>query len=232
MVLSTQTSCEEPRPSLPRHRTPRPGGRLLGGLVVALLGLAPATGLAGSEATIPDLYASSYSHEHRGSFDLAVNEMLQVLRIAPQDYVACLRAGWLNYQAGRFDDAVVHYRKAVQVAPRAVEARLGLLLPLMANLRWKEAEAVAREVLVTDPGNYLARSRLAWTLYSLGRFKEAETLYTALVEGYPGDFEMRLGLGWTLLKQGRKAEARPHFETVLRVDAHNLRARAGMEEAR
>lgn len=192
------------------------------------LAAAPARGAGGR--SIPELFESSFALEATGQYARALEAVEAILRQRPDDYVANLRAGWLSYLLGAHDKAVRFYEKASDVEPKAIEPRLGLMLPLMAARQWARAAEVARRILEVDPRNYLARSRLAWVAYSQGRYGQAERTYAEVLRDYPGDVDMMLGLAWTYLKQGRKDDARRTFERVLRIRRNNESARAGLAE--
>lgn len=85
---------------------------------------------------IPELFASSFARERSGDLQRATNDVLQVVRLAPGHYIANLRAGWLLYRSARFEDSERLYRRALELRPRAVEPRVGLLLPLMGTGQW------------------------------------------------------------------------------------------------
>lgn len=178
---------------------------------------------------VPLLFETSFAHEGVGDYERALNDALEIVRLAPDLYLAQLRAAWLYYLRGRYDDAIVRYQHATRLAPKAIEPELGLMLPLMAAARWTEAEAIATRVLARAPRNYYASSRLAFIWFSLGRYPEAEAQYREVLEDFPSDTEMLLGLGWTLSRQGRTAEARRAFEQVLRVRRNHVSARAGLD---
>ncbi len=211
----------------------RVGGRklALAWTLTAALGLAtwaqPAR--AGEASKIPALFESSFAYEATGDYARALNDTLQVLRQAPDHYLGNLRAGWLYYLKGRYADAVKRYEKAQALAPKAIEPKLGAMLPLMAAKRWGEAEALGKAVLARAPHNYTAGSRLAFIAFSLGRYKEAERRYRAVLEDFPSDTEMTLGLAWTYVRQGRTAEARALFQQVLEVHRKNVNAQAGLD---
>ncbi len=174
-------------------------------------------------------FEKSFNFELKGDNASALNEVLQVLQIEPGHYTATLRAGWLCYLLGRFDDSIVHYRKAISIAPDAIEPRNGLLLPLNGSGRWKETEAAAGEALQIDPMSYLAISRLAFALYSMGKYDQAAKQYMKILKLYPSDIEMQVGLAWTYLKMNDKKSATEWFSKVLKVRRSNPLALEGME---
>lgn len=174
------------------------------------------------------LYLESYALESSYRYDAAL-ERLQALQSAGEDaYVLQLRRGWLLYLLGRYTDSVDAYQGAIQ-ARGAVEARLGLTLPLMALRRWKDAEGTCRDILAVAPGNQLAMTRLAYVLYNQGRYSESEAAYQAVIQQYPADLEMWAGLGWSQLKQGRKPAACKSFDTVLRFSPDHASALEGKQ---
>lgn len=174
-------------------------------------------------------FTRSFDAEVKGEYEGALNEMLQVLRSDVGNYTAMLRTGWLFYQLGRYQDAVINYRKAVALAPGAIEPMLGLTMPLMALYRWKETEVVCLDILKIDPMNYLADVRLAHTLFSLGRFREAAERYSRILVRYPSDIDVKSGLAWAYTRMGRVTDARTLFRQVLRVRANNTSALTGLE---
>jgi tetratricopeptide (TPR) repeat protein len=176
-----------------------------------------------------ELFEQSFSQEAIGALDKALNSCLEILRLDPKDYVATLRAGWLNHLRANYDEAIRFYRAAVELHPVALEPKLGLMLPLMAVQRFADAEVLAREVLRRSPRLYVAASRLAFILFSQGRLKDAEAQYQQVLDDYPSDLDMMLGLAWTYLKQGRKDAARVMFNQVLQIRRGNLNAKAGLQ---
>ncbi len=126
-------------------------------------------------------FQESYALEAAYDYAGALARLDAVSRSAADAYVLDLRRGWLLYLAGRYAESVEAYRAAVRARPEAVEARLGLTLPLMALRRWKEAETTCDEVLARAPGTYNALSRRAYVLYASGRFTDAAAAYAKVV---------------------------------------------------
>ena len=154
---------------------------------------------AASRTGDPTHFQESYDFEAIGRMEEALASLDKLSEAKRGGYVAMLRRGWLLYRLGRNVQAIEVYEKAAALDPKAIEARLGLLLPLMAERRWPGAEKTAREVLKADPANYTATLRLAFVQYNQGRYSESGTLYQKLADAYPSDVEVLAGLGWALL---------------------------------
>lgn len=191
-------------------------------LLVCLVAAAPARA-----ATSP--LAQSYADEQAGK----LAEALAALDRAPDrgGYVTVLRRGWLLYRLGRHVESVDAYANAIAAAPRALEPRLGILLPLLAERRWVDAQKHARAALRLDADNYLATLRLAWASYQLGQYGEAQALYRKLCDLYPADADARSGLGWSLLKLGKRADARAQLEKLLELAPDHALGKEGLRLA-
>jgi tetratricopeptide (TPR) repeat protein len=198
-------------------------------MAIALAGAALFTGLAEAGSGAADLFQQSYDKEAVGKVEESLASLDSLPAPQRDGYVATLRRAWLLTRLGRNADAMGAYRRAAALEPRSVEARVGLLVPLMALRRWDDAEQTAREVLRLDPGSYLATLRLAFTCYNLGRYPEAAGLYRKLLEGYPSDVEVRSGLGWSLLKMGKAVDAAGEFRAVIEIAPRNALARDGLK---
>ncbi len=171
----------------------------------------------------------SYELEALGSYDEALNTLYGVPTSA-RAYTWELRRGWLLYLAGDHGEAIEAYRAAVHLEPEALEPRLGLLLPLLADRRWVDAASAADGALALDEDNAIALGRLAWAQYNLGRYAEAEAAYALALADFPSDVDLRAGLGWCLLRQGRLDDAERAFEAVLVVAPQHAGALEGYAE--
>lgn len=188
--------------------------------MIWLIGLA----LAG----IPESYQASYDAEARGDVGGAL-VFLEALPTAEKArYVFLLRRAWLLYTSGRYPDAAVAYDAAIAAEPRAVEPKLGKLLPLLAARRFQEADRLATTLLKADPENTVARSRRAWARYNLGRYADAEADYRAVLEAFPSDVEMMAGAAWCRKQLGDEEGARRGFERVLEISPRHPTAALGL----
>jgi tetratricopeptide (TPR) repeat protein len=182
-------------------------------------------------ASASRVWRASYAAEAAGQFQVAVTALTELPPEQRDGYLASFRRGWLLYCLKQHDESVAAYKRAVMAEPQSIEARLGILLPLMALARWNDVAVLAEDVLKRDPENYLARQRLAFAKFSSEHFPEAEAGYRRLVTQYPSDIEMRGALGWVLFRMGKKQEAVSLFEQVLEVSPDNVSATAGLRAA-
>ena len=179
--------------------------------------------------SIPQIYQQSYEEEAKGNYQEAILVLMQASRAGENSYLYHLRLGWLQYLGNKYTDSVNSYRKAAILTKDSIEAKLGLMLPLMAQGKWSDAEKVAKEILFLDPLSYMANSRLAYIYYNLKQYKDAEASYRKVLSHYPGDIEMQVGLAWSLLKQDKKEAAEKVFREILRYVPNHVSANAGMK---
>ncbi|MEZ4220677.1 MAG: tetratricopeptide repeat protein [Polyangiaceae bacterium] len=206
-------------------RSARHLGPAIAGL---LLMLTPVAARSDSSAQVADLYRASYREEAGGKAAKALDLMKQIHSSRGASYFTWARRGWLAYLAGRFAESEQAYAEAAKLKPDAIEPRLGLTLPLLAQKKWRPLEKACREVLKLDPQNAVARARLAHAYYSIGNYPDSATLYRKLVKDYPADLDNQTGLGWALARMGRGAEAKKVFAAVLEVSPDNVNARQGI----
>ncbi len=196
--------------------------------VVALVVLLPTVARSDASPEVQDLYRASYREEAKGKPTVALDAMKKIQAKSGASYFVSVRKAWLAYLAGRFSESERGYQEAIKERPDAIEARLGLTLPLLAQKKWRPLEKACRDVLKADPQNAVARARLAHAYYSIGNYPDSATVYRKLVKDYPGELDHQTGLGWALARMGRTAEAKKTFARVLDVSPDNPNARQGM----
>lgn len=175
---------------------------------------------------VRDAFATSYRYEKSQNYEDAI-KVLMVLE--EQDYLLDLRLGWLYYLSGKFANSRQHYQAAIAAAPKAVEPRLGLMLPLLAQTRYAELETMAKQVLMIDPNNYYASLRLAIALRSQDKLSQAEEINSAMLELYPSDVSFLSQLGLVHVAQKKNTAARQVFTMILTLDPENVLAKQQLE---
>ena len=186
--------------------------------------LAAAARAALSDAEIRDTYHQSYRYEKSQNYTDAIRALAPVIEAYPQGYTVNLRLGWLNYLKGAHATARAHYEAAIKIMPDSIEARLGHLLPLLAQERYTDAEAVARAVIRVDPANYYANLRLAFALRMQQKYDAAEDIVIRQLGYYPTD--VSLLTEWGLIKTAKHLPAERIFNDVLTLDPENVTAKA------
>ena len=119
-------------------------------------------------------------------------------------------------QAGRYRDAEVCYRRAIELQQDFPEAHnnLGFVLRMLG--RAAQAESSIRYAVKADPNNADFQCNLGETLLLLGRPKEAEACFLEALRIAPEAVGAAIGLGHIAQLEGRFKEAESIFGSVLR----------------
>ena len=183
-------------------------------ILVVVMGLAPP---AFAQAENP--FATSYRLEAERRYEAAATP-LQLAADSGDDF-ARMRIAWLAYQAGNFNSSVNGYLQVLQRNPAAIEARQGLLLPLMAQERWHDAVAQAQILLRQAPWDYTANIRLMVCEEALKQWEALEAHAAAVSRAYPSDATTLVYLARARHHRQNVAGAREAYSLVLaRSPAH------------
>jgi tetratricopeptide (TPR) repeat protein len=170
-----------------------------------------------------------WNSKHPERIELAREQFLTCLRLAPQHAKAHNNLALILIGEGRLDEAGAHLaaawdgEKNLPVIPLnwgVVLARLG---------RPAEAAYKFRDALRLDPDLPGGHAELGRALAALGRWPEAEEEFRTAVRLDPKKLDYRADLGWALSHLDRKEEAAEEFTAVAAADpewAENARESA------
>lgn len=140
--------------------------------------------------------------------------------------------GWKALEAKRYEEAVEHFRKAVEADPKDYAAQFHLAFAL--SLVGRDAEAVARykAVLELKPGLYEAELNLGILLLRRKEVTEAIPLLEAAAQQKPGEFRPLYYLAEALSANGQHRRAEELYERALAADPQSAAARLGLARVR
>ena len=165
-----------------------------------------------SQDVLQAAFSKSYATEKNGDFTAALDPLKKVYD--ESSYELNLRLGWLNYNAGLFDEAIIFYGRAQKLKPYSEEARFGLILPLAALGKWNDVIKIYDAILETSPNNSVALYRLGLIYYGRKDYNKANTLFKKVVDLYPFGYDGLLMLGWTSYFLGNTSQAKVLFNKV------------------
>lgn len=172
-------------------------------------------------------FAKSYEFEKNGNFSAATDEIKKVFD--ESSYEMNLRLGWLNYNAGLFDESIIFYTNAQKLKPYSEEARFGLILPKAALGRWNEVIDLYNQILEVNPNNTVALHRLGLVYYGRKEYSKAEPLFKKVVDLYPFGYDGLLMLGWTSYFLGNYNQAKVLFNKVKLYSPNDKSANEGLK---
>ncbi len=157
-------------------------------------------------------FTKSYTLEKSGNFSGSMDPLKKVYD--ESSYELNLRLGWLNYNAGLFDESIIFYNRAQKLMPYSEEARFGLILPLTALGKWNEVIKIYDAILEVSPNNSVALYRLGLVYYGRKDYNRANSLFKKVVDLYPFGYDGLLMLGWTSYFLGNNNQAKVLFNKV------------------
>jgi len=157
-------------------------------------------------------FSKSYAAEKNGDFTASMEPLKKIYD--ESSYELNLRLGWLNYNAGLFDEAIIFYGRGQKLKPYSEEARFGLILPLAALGKWNDVIKIYDAILETSPNNSVALYRLGLVYYGRKDYNKANTLFKKVVDLYPFGYDGLLMLGWTSYFLGNTSQAKVLFNKV------------------
>ena len=157
----------------------------------------------------------NYEGEAEGNFDAAIRALEPIVEANPNHEFAALRMGWLEYLRGDYNESARSYHHALDLNESSLEARLGLLLPLLAQQRWREAAAEAQRVLEIAPWNYYAHVRLMVAEEGQRQWQTLARHAREVGARYPSDATILVYLARAEARQGNLDAALAAYEQVL-----------------
>jgi tetratricopeptide (TPR) repeat protein len=200
-------------------------------LLLPLLALLAAFPSAAQETDVSSLLSRAVVLHQTGDLEGAAALYVQVLRAAPgasrvRSNLAAAYAG-----LGRFDEAIVEYRRALEAEDDA-SIRQNLAIALLKAGRLEEAAGEAERVLQAQPANRNMTVLAADCRLRLGQDAAVIERLKPLAAAEPDDKAVAYTLGTALLNVGRTAEAQAVMDRVFRDDSPEAHLLLGAMHAR
>ena len=129
-----------------------------------------------------EVFSNSYAKEQAGSYQEALNQLKNVYD--ETSYPINLRLGWLAYLSGKYDESVSYYQKCIEIAPNAIEPKLGITYPLDKLQQWSDLREQYENILAIDANHIAANAGVGYIAYLAEEHKIAEKHYQKLVNLY------------------------------------------------
>lgn len=186
--------------------------RWLGGASLVLLAIA---------------FASATLQRNRDYHD-AIVLWQGVIAERPNSAAACNGLGSVLAIAGRHEEAVEAYRRALQIDPSQRQAQSNLGTSLSRLGRFDEAADEYRKALRLAHDSRDVLYGLARALEQSGRLDEARAAYREILDRQPADLPAQFGLALCLQKQGATVEALEAYRRALAIDSRHADSRCNL----
>ena len=131
----------------------------------------------------------------------------------------------------QYNEAIFHYRKAVQIEPNSAEAHNNLGIALANQGDLKEAMVHYSRALQIKPDYAVVYNNIGINLGKMEHIDKAITYFLKALKKKPAFSEAHNNLGIALIKKGKISEAISHFYEALRIKPNFKSAQNNLEFA-
>ena len=167
-----------------------------------------------------------------GDIEGAKDAYIQAAELDPYSAKVYIGLGTLGLVKNSNDIAVLHFQKAVNLAPEDEMATLGLGLAFQGMEELKEAFRWVVKSLDINPENTAAIYTLVKLGHETNRYEEVERSLTRYLSLHPNDHNMMYTLGGIQFKQERYEDVIELMNKIIKVDPMDSRAHALAKQAR
>jgi Flp pilus assembly protein TadD len=153
----------------------------------------------------------------------ALERYQRLLAQAPDHPYVVHNLGLALSHLGRYAEAELYLRRAIEVQPNFPEAHGNLGIVLRALGRLELAESAFKVAAEADPDNETLQCNLGEVLLLLGRPQDAEACFAKVRRAQPGHLGAALGLGEVARLEGRFRDAEAIYRGILQ-DQPNIPA--------
>jgi cytochrome c-type biogenesis protein CcmH/NrfG len=118
------------------------------------------------------------------------------------------------------DEAIVAYRRALEIDPYLVPALINLANLHYARDEIAEAQALYERAVALEPDVFEAHFNLGNIFHDLGRYIEAQSCYRDALRLNPAFADAHFYLAVTLEKNGQSRDARVHWKSYQQLAPH------------
>jgi tetratricopeptide (TPR) repeat protein len=166
-----------------------------------------------NEIEMRNAFKQSYVDEYNLKYAKAIEVLTPYANM--NTYEINVRLAWLYYCNAKFNDASLRYKKAIELSPKSLEARIGYVYALASLEKWDAVIEQYKAIIAIDPTHAVANYNLALVYYNRADYKSALPYITTYINCYPFNFDGVNLAGWIKFNLGSKDEAILYFKKAL-----------------
>ena len=152
------------------------------------------------------------------------------LALTSNNHIAENNLGNDLMKKGRLDEAIVHFRKALEIYANYPEAHNNMGYALANKGNWSEAIPAYRAAMRARPNYPKAHNNLAISLAEVGKREEALAEFREALRIDPEYQEAHVNMAVLLLQLGRRDEAVTHLREALRLKPGDAEVKAQLRQ--
>ncbi|SME95600.1 tetratricopeptide repeat protein [Pseudobacteriovorax antillogorgiicola] len=166
-----------------------------------------------------------------GDFESSKNSYIAAAELDPYSAKIYIGLGTIGLMKNSYDIAVLHFQKAISLAPDDEMANLGLGLAFQGMEERKEAMRWISKSLEINSENTAALFSLVKLANETEDFADAERLLTRYLKRHPNDYNFIYTLGGVIFKQGRYEEVIQLMKKIVDIDPRDQKAASLLKQA-
>ena len=167
-----------------------------------------------------------------GDNEAAKNAYIQAAELDPYAPKTYIGLGTIGLVKSSYDIAVLHFQKAVSLAPGDEMANLGLSLAFQGMGEIKEALSWAVKSLGINLDNTAAIFTMVKLAHQLEEYRDAIKILTRYLKSHPNDYNMIYTLSGIYFKIGKFNECLELVTQIVEVDPMDTKAHTLAQQAR
>lgn len=179
-----------------------------------------------SQNNVQEAFTNSYSLEYYGEYAKAVEAIKKVYN--EKSYEINMRTGWLHYLAGLYIESQGYYKRAINLKPNSIEARMGYVYPLAALGNMNLVVDQYSKILEIDPNNTTVNYKMGMIAFEKKEYKKAQEYFKKITNLYPFSYDSLIMVAWTHYHLKQNKEAKELFQTILLIYPDNVSAKEGL----
>ena len=148
----------------------------------------------------------------------------------PGAWVACYDLANDRFSEARFDEAIVFYKRAVDLHPSYAQAHNNLANVFIKTNRLEEAVEHLKKAVAIMPGLSASLYNLGNCLFMLNRLDEAAESFRQAIEAKPEFADAHNNLALIYFRQGRFREVLAEYRRVIEINPANADAHCNLAE--
>ena len=169
-----------------------------------------------------EMWKKSHYFEKQGDYEKAASVIKE--KADANDEYALLRYGHLMYKQGKYNESIEAYDRAMEISPKSLDAKLGILLPYIAQQRWRQVKVYTRQILVISEWDRTANEIQMMVDEKMKKWHTLNRHAAKISRVYPTNAEVFAYYGRAKAWQGDKRVAKDAYEKVLMREPENSEA--------
>ncbi len=166
-----------------------------------------------------------------GDYEGAKNSYISSAELDPYSSRTYIGLGTIGLMKNSYDIAVIHFQKAVSLAPDDEMANLGLGLAFQGMSEWKEAKRWIAKSLQINPENTAALYSLVKASHETEDYVKVEDALKRYLAIHPNDYNFIYTLGGIYFRSKCYQDVIALMKTITDVDPRDQKAAALLKQA-